>query len=218
MNAIMSWSGGKDSCLACYKAIKDSFEIKYLFNTISDEYDRSLFHGVRSGLLRAQAKSLAIPMIQKAVNEKNYEAVFIDVLKKAKKEGVDYGIFGDIYLANGRKWAEKVCRKAGIKPVFPLWKIKSEKIINDFIENGFKSIVVSANSKFFCKDFVGREIDKDFVKDLKGMKGVDLCGENGEFHTFVYGGPMFHKKVKFSKGKKILRPSKYWFLDIKRGF
>ena len=216
MNAIVSWSGGKDSCLACYKAIKAGFEPKYLFNTISSEYNRSMFHGVRSNLLRLQAKSLAIPMIQKPVNERNYEFEFVNAFKKAKKEGIDYGVFGDIFLVNGRKWVEKACKKAGIKPVFPLWEIKSEKIIDEFISAGFKSIVVSANSKFFDKDFIGKDIDEDFIKDLKGIKEVDPCGENGEFHIFVYDGPIFKSKVRFRKGKKILRPSKYWFLDIKK--
>lgn len=217
MKAIVSWSGGKDSCLACYKAIKKGFEIEYLFNTISDKYDRSLFHGVRSKLLKAQAKSMGVPMIQKPVDEDNYETEFVGVLKKARKEGIKYGIFGDIYLANGKKWVEKVCKKADIKPIFPIWGMKTEKIMKDFIRSGFKSIVISANSKFFDKDILGREINKELMEDLKRMKTVDICGENGEFHTFVYDGPIFKKRVKLDKGKKVLRPTKYWFLDIKDG-
>jgi uncharacterized protein (TIGR00290 family) len=123
-------------------------------------------------------------------------------------------VFGDIFLEGGRQWVERVCRDMNIKPAFPLWGTGTEALIKSFIEAGFEAYVVSTQANLLGKEWVGRRIDKKFIKDLKRLKKIDICGENGEFHTFVVDGPIFKKRIKLMKTRKVFIRG-YWFLDIK---
>lgn len=214
---ISSWSGGKDSCLACYKAIKKGYQVKYLLNFISKEYKRCCFHGIEAKLIKLQADSIGIPLIQKEVTAdmKEYEKEFKEAVSKIK--GIKTMVFGDIYLDEHKEWVERVCKDLDITALEPLWNDSPSKLIEEFIEFGFKAIVVSCQADKFDKDFVGRPVDKDFLAELKS-KNICPCGENGEFHTLVVDGPMFKRKIKILESKPVLKESfwKYWFLDIKK--
>lgn len=213
MKAFVSWSGGKDSCLSCYEAKQSKdIEVSYLLNMISEEGKHSRSHGVSSDLLRVQAEAIGIPIIQKAVG-KSYEEEFKRAITVLKDRDVHAGVFGDIDVQEHRDWIERVCKELQIKPLFPLWKKKRKKIMDEFIETGFKSIIVAINSEFLGEDWLGRSLDKEFLKDIENLGNVDICGEDGEYHTFVYDGPIFRKSVRFVEGKKILR-GKNWFLGL----
>lgn len=215
---ISSWSGGKDSCLACYKAIKDGYQVNCLLNFISKEYKRCCFHGIEAKLLKLQAESVGIPLAQKEVSAdmKKYEDEFKQAVSELKINGFNKIVFGDIYLDEHKDWVERVCNDLGIEALEPLWGLSPEKIVEDFINSGFKAIVVSCKAGLFDKGFIGKPVDRDFLKELK-EKQICPCGENGEFHTFVVDGPIFKKRIEITESQTILKKGfwEYWFLDIK---
>jgi len=219
MEVIASWSGGKDSCLACYKAIKDGYQIRHLLNFISREYKRSYFHGIKAELLRAQADALGFSLVQKEVTAdlKKYEEEFKEAVNKLKAKGLKKIVFGDIYLLDHFNWVKRVCSELGVEAIEPLWNIPTDKVLRDFIEAGFKAVVVSAQAKVLGEEFIGRVVDDSLLEDLQKRK-ICPCGENGEFHTLVVDGPIFKKKIEITKSKPILREgfAKYWFLDIQK--
>jgi len=213
---ISSWSGGKDSCLACYKAIQKGYDVKYLLNFISREYNRCCFHGTEAGLIALQAQYIGIPLIQKQVTAdmKEYEREFKEAVSEIKD--VKAMVFGDIYLDEHKEWVERVCKDIGVVSIEPLWGSSPSSLVEEFIDAGFKSVVVGCQADKFEKNFVGRIIDRELLRELKS-RNICPCGENGEFHTFVIDGPIFKKKIEIVKSEPILRQgfSKYWFLDIK---
>lgn len=217
--AISSWSGGKDSCLACYKAMKGGYEIKHLLNFISREYKRCCFHGTQAGLINLQASLIGIPLIQKEVTAdmQKYEEEFKQAVLELKTENINEMVFGDIFLLDHINWVERVCKEINITPIEPLWNKKPEDIIEEFVDLGFKAVVVSAQADKFGQDFVGREVDKNFIKELK-PRNICPCGENGEFHTLVIDGPIFKRGIKIIESEPVLKEGfwKYWFLDIKK--
>ena len=217
MQAFVSWSGGKDTFLACYNAMKDpNIKVRYLLNMVCEDGKYSRSHGISSVLLEAQSKAIGIPIVQRKTSWNNYEIEFKKAVLKLKKNGIDSGIFGDIDFQEHRDWIERVCKDVDIKPIFPLWKQERKEILGEFINAGFKAIVVATNVKFLDKEWLGKEINKEFMEELKVLKNIDLCGEKGEYHTFVYNGPIFKKPVKFIIGKKTLK-DKHWFLELVRG-
>jgi len=214
--AFVSWSGGKETSLACYKAIQNkNLKIKYLLNMVSEDGQRSRSHGLDSALLRAQADAMGIPIIQRKTTWESYERVFKRAVLELKKESIKIGIFGDIDLQEHRDWIERVCREIGIKPLLPLWKEDREELLKEFIRTGFEAIVVATKADSLGKEWLDRRIDEEFIKDLKRLGNIDLCGEKGEYHTFVTDGPLFKKRVKILETKKIRRNG-HWFLDISR--
>ncbi|WP_353684572.1 diphthine--ammonia ligase [Thermodesulfovibrio sp. 3907-1M] len=215
LRAFVSWSGGKDSSLACHRAMKNGIDVVYLVNMLSEQGDFSRSHGLSSQLIKAQAEAIGIPVIQRKTTWESYEEEFKKTLLQLKKQGIDAGVFGDIDLEEHREWVERVCGKTGIKAILPLWNEEREKLLKEFIKSGFKAIVCSTNSSFLGSEWLGREIDFDFIKNLKALENVDLCGEKGEYHTFVYDGPIFKSPIRFSFGKKI-RKDKNLFLEIWR--
>ncbi len=217
MRAISSWSGGKDSCLACYKAMQQGHDIKYLLNFISRESKRCCFHGIESRLIELQAESIGIPLIQKEVTAdmKEYEKEFKEAVSSIKD--VDAIVFGDIYLDEHREWVERVCGSLRLACIEPLWGCPTSDLIEEFIGLGFKAIVVSCQADKFDRDFIGRHVDKLFLAELK-RRGICPCGENGEFHTLVIDGPIFKNKIELIESETILKEGFwiYWFLDIKK--
>lgn len=215
--AISSWSGGKDSCLACYKAMKQGYRVKYLLNFISKEFKRCCFHGLEGNLIKLQAELIGIPLIQKEVTadmqeyEKEFKAAVLEI------KDIEAMVFGDIYLDEHKKWVERVCHDLDIMPIEPLWDDSPTSIIEEFIDLGFKAIVVSCQADKFGKDFVGREVSKDLVSEFKS-RNICPCGENGEFHTLVVDGPLFKRGIQIVEAKPVLKEGfwKYWFLDIKK--
>jgi len=211
--AIFNWSGGKDSSFALFKALQSGeFDINYLLTTVSTGYRRIIQHGVREELLETQAESIGIPLYKLFLPENPdmeiYNALIKETLLKFKQENIHTGIFGDIYLDDLRKYREEKLAEVGVNAVFPIWKYPTIDLIEDFIKIGFKAVVVCVNGNVLDASFAGREIDEDFIKDLPA--NVDPCGENDEFHSFVYDGPIFKKSIKFQRGeiiKKTYSPS-----------
>jgi diphthine-ammonia ligase len=219
MKTVASWSGGKDSCLACYLALQQGHEIQYLVNFISKESKRGCFHGIAQELMQAQARCIGIPLVQKEVTAdmKTYEEEFKTAMKGFLKEGIPAAVFGDIYLGEHKTWVERVCEEIGMQAVEPLWKKEPESLLNTFIDLGFKAVVVSAQAEKFEEDFVGRTLDKKILNELKAKK-ICPCGENGEFHTLVVDGPLFKQKIEITESRPVLKGGfwKHWFLDVKK--
>ncbi len=212
--AIGLWSGGKDSCFACYKAKLDGWDIVSIVNFTDPAGNDSVSHGLSGKVIEKQAHSIDIPFLQKPMPKNEYRREFIELIGKFKKEKAIEGVvFGDIYLQEHKDWIDDVCREAKIEGIFPIWVKDTEKLINDIIAAGFKSIVVSVCKGALGKEFLGRQVDTKFVSDLKTLGNIDLCGEKGEFHTFVHDGPLFKKPVNFTTGD-LTSGEKYWFLEI----
>ncbi len=211
MRLVASWSGGKESCFACYNAIQSGYDVSYLVNFISKEYRRVSFHGTEAKLIRLQAESVGIPLVQKETTWSGYEREFKEALKSLLPSGVEGMVFGDIYLQEHKDWVERVCRELGIKAIEPLWGKDSETVIIEFIDAGFKAIIVSAKADLFDIKWIGCQVDRSFLEYLKD-KNIDICGEKGEYHTFVINGPIFTKEVKIINSRPIKRNG-YWLLD-----
>ncbi len=213
-----SWSGGKDSCLACYQAMVSGLKVRYLLNMITEDGRRSWTHGQSVELLQAQSRAIEIPLIQRQTSMANYETEFKDALLSLKQEGVTGGVFGDIDLEEHRQWIDRICGEVALTPYLPLWGQAQEKILSSFIASGFEAVVVVAKSDLFGEEWLGRKIDLDFLSylsELRQRHGIQLCGEAGEYHTFVTDGPLFNQRIEILETNKVLREG-YWFLEISK--
>ena len=227
--AYFNWSGGKDSTLALYKVLQNKqFDIRYLLTTLNAEADRISMHGVRSELLVKQAESLGIPAkkvhLPASSDMQAYETVMNEAISELKSEGISNCIFGDIFLEDLRTYREQKLQEVSISAHFPLWKQNTRKLIEEFIDLGFKTMVVCVDSSKLDESFAGRVIDRQFLADLP--ENVDPCGENGEFHTYVFDGPIFQQPIPFQIGEKVLKTYSsqnkegetieygFWFQDL----
>jgi diphthine-ammonia ligase len=214
MQLFSSWSGGKDCMLALYRIQKSgTHQVKVLLNMCDADTDFSRSHGIKKGMIARQAGALGMPLIQKKTDLQNYELNFKSVILELKEQGITGGVFGDIYLQEHRDWIERVCAETGITAIFPLWDIPTADLAAEFIQEGFKTLTVSVSEKHLTEDFLGREYDSALVDELSKLDRIDVCAENGEFHTFVYDGPNFHYPVLFEKGPVSFRDN-HWFLKI----
>jgi uncharacterized protein (TIGR00290 family) len=213
---ILSWSGGKDCALACY-LIQDrgEYEIVTLLTTITETYDRVSMHGVRRTLIDQQAESLGLPLeavyIPRESTNEDYEQRMGEFLLRHRERGVSSVAFGDVFLEDVRKYREENLARAGMEAVFPLWRKDTAELAGEFIDMGFEAIVTCVDSRVLDPSFIGREITHDFISGLPS--GVDPGGENGEFHSFVFNGPIFQRKINVSVGKVVLRDS-FYFCDL----
>lgn len=206
---IFNWSGGKDSALALYHCLKDpNLDIRYLLTTVNDSANRISMHGVREELLISQAESIGIPLYQIRLPEmpgmEEYNEIMGKHLQKFKNEGITHSIFGDIFLEDLKKYREERLSEAGLKAIFPLWKRDTTALINEFLDLGFRTMIVCTQHRL--KELTGKEITKDLVS--KFPEDIDVCGENGEFHTFVFDGPIFKQPVYFEIGDEIFKEYK----------
>ncbi len=211
-----SWSGGKDSCFACYRAIVSGLKVRYLANMITEDGQRSWTHGLSTELLQIQAQAIGIPLVQRRTTGDNYEAEFKSMLHTFQQEGVDGGVFGDIDFEEHRQWIDRVCREVNITPCLPLWGESQDRIMRDFIDSGFEAVVVVTKADLFGEEWLGRKIDRDFLKQLAKLsetKEITPCGEAGEYHTFVIDGPLFNRRIEILATAKVLR-EEHWFLEI----
>ncbi len=210
--AIFNWSGGKDSSLALYHVLQSgAYSIEMLLTTLNSQYNRISMHGVRAELLRQQVQSLGFNLTELNLPEdltmKKYDQAMQKQLQSIiEQTKVTHSIFGDIFLEDLKKYRERKSNKIGLQTVFPLWKRDTKDLGLEFIKKGFKTIVVCADGRYMDKDFIGRQYDERFLEDLP--KEVDPCGENGEFHTFTYDGPIFKNKIEFTIGEKVFRKIK----------
>lgn len=213
MGHIASWSGGKDSCFACYQAMCQGYQVTRLVNFISREFRRVSFHGTEARLIQLQSEATGIPLVQRETTGHGYEQEFKEAVRSLIPEGVTGMVFGDIYLEEHKEWVERVCSELGIEAVEPLWGQSTEEVLTRFIDGGFEAIIVSAQARFIDREWIGCRVDRRFVEYLKD-RGIDLCGENGEYHTLVVDGPIFHKRIEVREGRTIKRDG-YWFLDTR---
>ncbi len=206
--ALFNWSSGKDSALALYKTLQNpAFEIDCLLTSVNQKFQRVSMHGLRVELLQLQAESIGLPLeiveIPEMPTMEVYENALATTLTQLKTRGITHSIFGDIFLEDLRQYREDKLATMDLKGVFPLWKIPTKDLIQEFIDLGFKTIVVCVNERYLDKSFVGRIIDQDFINDLP--ENVDVCGENGEFHTFTFDGPLFKQPIDFDIGEVVYR-------------
>ena len=211
MSYISSWSGGKDSCFACYQALTQGYKISHLANFVSQEFKRVSFHGTEAELIQLQSQATGIPLLQKATTWDGYEQEFKEGVKSLLPQGIRGMVFGDIFLQEHRDWVERVCGELGIEAILPLWNKDTEKIFTDFIDAGFEAIIVSAKDELIDKDWIGQRVDRKFLAYLK-TKNIDPCGENGEYHTLVVNGPLFKRKIEIIESRTINRDN-HWLLD-----
>ncbi len=214
---LFTWSGGKDSAMALYELKKSNgYEIIGLLTTITEDYDRISMHGVRRTLLEKQADFLGIPLkkvcISKRSSNEEYESKMRAALEKFKETGVTNVAFGDIFLEELRRYREDKLANLGMKGIFPLWRKNSAKLASAFIDEGFRAVITCVDPRVLDASFAGREFDREFLHGLPPT--VDPCGENGEFHSFVYDGPIFKQRIAYTKGDIILRDNSFYYCDI----
>lgn len=211
MSYIASWSGGKDSCLACYKAILSGYDIRYLVNFVSREYGRVSFHGTETRLIQLQAESIGTRLCQKETTKGCYEREFKKAIRSLIPDGIEGMVFGDIYMQEHRDWTERVCAEVGIEAVEPLWGRDTEDVLSEFIDAGFQAVIIGAQARVIDAEWIGRKVDRNFIEYLKN-KNICPCGEKGEYHTLVINGPIFNKKIEIIEARTIARDN-HWFLD-----
>ncbi|MCW4031041.1 MAG: diphthine--ammonia ligase [Candidatus Bathyarchaeota archaeon] len=201
---VAAWSGGKDSCFACYKAIQQGHKVSHLLTMMSD-LSKSNFHLVHSEMLDAQSQALEIPIVKRTTTPDSYELEFKRALLQMRAKGVEGIVTGDVYdvALHETGWLERICKEAGLIPVKPLWHLDTQRILTEFIRVGFKATVVRLRTDVFGIDWLGRELNMGFLDDLLKLGSVDPCGENGEFHTFVIDGPLFKKRIEIIETEKV---------------
>jgi uncharacterized protein (TIGR00290 family) len=225
--SLFNWSGGKDSALALYHTLNDErFDVRHLMTSVNSEAERISMHGVRKTMLQQQVGAIGIPLsilsLPGHISMEDYDKIMRERMQGFLDEGITHSIFGDIFLEDLKKYREQRLEEVGLKGHFPLWKRDTREIIAEFLNLGFKTLVVSVDGSKLDKSFAGRILDQSFLDDLP--EGVDPCGENGEFHTFVFEGPIFQKPLSFTKGEVVGKEYKlsgeteetvtYWFQDL----
>ncbi|MCK5781384.1 MAG: diphthine--ammonia ligase [Flavobacteriales bacterium] len=224
--AIYNWSGGKDSSFALWEVLEEgNIDIQYLLTSLSSEHKRISMHGVPEYLLEQQAENIGLPLRKVFIKEdsslEEYNKTMTKEMNYAKSKGIDSSIFGDIFLEDLRKYREEQLKSVGLKGIFPIWKRDTLELVREFVDAGFKAVIVSANARLLDKSFCGRVIDHDLIDSLPF--GVDPCGENGEFHSFVFDGPIFSNPIKVNIGETIMKKykvsegidSEFWYCDLK---
>jgi len=211
MSYISSWSGGKDSCFAAYLALGQGYNISHLVNFISQEFKRVSFHGTEAKLIQLQSQAIDIPLLQKQTTWEEYEQEFKEAVRSLLPQGIKGMVFGDIYLDEHKEWVERVCGELGIEAIEPLWEKDTEEVFTDFIDAGFEAVIVSASDELIDQGWVGQRLDRKFLAYLK-TRNVDLCGENGEYHTLVVNGPLFKRSIQIIESRTINRDNR-WLLD-----
>jgi uncharacterized protein (TIGR00290 family) len=214
---LVSWSGGKDSAIALYEILKNrNYQICALLTTVTEDYDRISMHGVRRILLERQVSSLGFPLekvlISKNASNEEYESNLGKVLTKYREAGITSVVFGDIFLEDLRKYREDKLATLEMQGIFPLWKRDTQELAHSLTALGFKAITTCIDTSILGRQFVGREIDQQFLSELPST--VDACGENGEYHSFVYDGPIFKEKISFTPGEIVLRDNRFCFCDL----
>ncbi|MBO0947435.1 Dph6-related ATP pyrophosphatase [Fibrella forsythiae] len=214
MQTLVNWSGGKDSALALHRIRQQGqFAVQHLLTTINGAFGRVSMHGVREELIEAQAERLGLPLttvrLPETASMELYQATMDNTLRPLVAAGVTHSVFGDIFLEDLRRWREEQLAITGLTGVFPLWKVPSLALLDEFWAAGFQTIVVAVNGQHLDRSFCGRVLDRQFVADLPA--GVDPCGENGEFHTFVFDAPYFSSQIDITVGEVVERT--YTFTD-----
>ncbi len=215
MKVFASWSGGKDCMLAVHRQLKvKDIEVVCLVNMCDSDGEHSRSHGIKKELIAKQAQEMSIPIVQKAIDNRGYEECFKSVIADQKRQGIEGGIFGDIYLMEHRTWIERVCAEMDIVPIFPLWENNTRLLLKEFIDAGFKTLTVAVNTNMLDRSWLGKVLDTSFYDEITGMNDIDPCAENGEYHSFVFDGPLFKKPVAYVN-EGIIHKENHTFLKLK---
>ncbi|MEJ7766800.1 MAG: diphthine--ammonia ligase [Chitinophagaceae bacterium] len=208
ISAACSWSGGKDSCFALIQAVQQGVIPKILLNMMNEGGQVSRTHGLTANLLQQQADALNLPIVTMPASWQEYERKFLDIIEVIKiSYEVEAMIFGDIDLQAHRDWEEMVCGKTGIKAILPLWKKNRKDLLLKMLSDGMEAIIVSCNT-LMGQDYLGEKLDLALIPELEA-RGIDVCGENGEFHTMVINCSMFHNPVSVPPFLKTLHEDYY---------
>jgi uncharacterized protein (TIGR00290 family) len=208
----ISWSGGKDSAFALYKILLcGEYEVVHLHTVFNSDTKRVGMHGVHESLIEKQAEAIGLPLTKLYLPESNdhdkYKALMEKFYKNCFLEGISGVVFGDIFLEDLRDFRIGLLKPSHLDGIFPIWKIDSSKLMDDFLNVGFKTILCSAKTEYFDSDHLGKTITEDFVTEFSDK--IDVCGENGEFHSFVYDGPLFKTPVPVVLGDVISKSYSY---------
>jgi uncharacterized protein (TIGR00290 family) len=213
---LLSWSSGKDSAWSLHLLRQDpKLEVTGLLTTVNEAFDRVAMHAVRRALLEAQAEAAGLPLqavpIPWPCSNQQYERIMAEVCRQARESGIEAIAFGDLFLRDIREYRETQLRGTGLEPLFPLWNLPTFRLAQDMIAAGLRAKVTCVDPRWLAREFVGREFDSQLLADLPA--NVDPCGENGEFHSFVYGGPMFRHQLEVRVGDIVERDG-FCFADI----
>lgn len=204
------WSGGKDACLAMYRLIQAGYKVEYLVTMMEADGQLSRAHALPLHLLQTQAKALGLPLLAQPADD--YKKAYLEALAFLKTHDINNAVFGDIDLQAHRDWQEEIGEIADFNMLFPLWEEAHEKLVYEFIDAGFKTVIIAVKEDLLDDSFLGKRLDKTTIKNLED-KGVDICGEDGEFHTFVIDGPIFSHEVAINQGG-IFSKNGYRFLSF----
>ncbi|WP_108652802.1 Dph6-related ATP pyrophosphatase [Dongshaea marina] len=209
---VVSWSGGKDSCLAMYRAIQSGAKIRMLLNMKIEDGERSRSHGLRSSVIEAQAKAMGVPLMGAATSWSDYENCFVAALSRLREQGITHGIFGDIDLIEHLEWEQMVCKKADMLPYLPLWQQDRLPLVREFVDAGFEARIVAVRADKLDKKYLGQLLTHQLLEEFAAL-GIDPCGENGEYHSVVTNGPLFEWPLELTVGEQVLRDG-LWFQDF----
>jgi len=216
---LMAWSGGKDSSLALAEILRDDrYKVTALLTTVTTEYDRVSMHGVRRTLLRQQAAALGLPLHEVEISPQSsndeYETKMAAALSatRSREPGLNAVVFGDLFLADIRAYRERMLARLEMHGVWPLWLRDTRALATEFVRAGYKAILVCVDNQALSPEFAGREFDDALLRDLPAE--VDPCGENGEFHTFVYAGPIFSQEIPHRRGEMVVRHDRFVYRGL----
>lgn len=213
MNLFVSWSGGKDSALAAYRAQKQGHHLAYLLNCAAEDGSRVRSHGFPAEVITLQARAMGVPLLQVYTTWEAYEANFKDALRTLRVSGVEGGVFGDMDLEEHREWVERVCAEVGMRPLLPLWKADPWALLEEFWQAGFRALVVATR---LDPAFLGHELDRELVAEMEA-RGAHPCGERGEYHTLVTDGPLFQRPLRVEippNAPAFHEHDGVWFLNL----
>lgn len=213
---LLSWSSGKDSAWSLHLLRQQpQYEIAGLVTTINSAFDRVAMHSTRRALVEMQAQAAGVPLLAVPLpwpcSNNEYERIMKEVCSGAVEQGVTAMAFGDLFLADIRAYRERQLQGTGLEPLFPLWQIPTRRLAREMIAGGLRAKLVCVDPRKLALDFAGRDFDFALLADLPPE--VDPCGENGEFHSFVYGGPMFDRGIPVLAGERVERDG-FWFCDV----
>jgi uncharacterized protein (TIGR00290 family) len=213
---LLSWSSGKDSAWALHMLRQQGeYEISGLMTTFNTAFDRVAMHSTRRALVELQAEAAGLPLMAAPIpwpcSNADYESAMKQVCDQALAQGIGAIAFGDLFLADVRAYRERQLKDTGLEPLFPVWGIPTSTLAQEMISAGLRARLVCVNPKQLPSSFIGRDFDQLLLRDLP--PGADPCGENGEFHSFVYAGPMFNREIAIVTGEKVERDG-FWFCDV----
>lgn len=209
---VASWSGGKDSAMAYYRALKAGAVPKKLWTMFEEDKEQSKSHALPIEVVQAQAKQLGVPSMISGADWSGYEEQFLSAMQSCVEEGIAYGVFGDIDLEDHLEWVRNSCEKVGMKAIHPLWMEPRRSILEEFIAVGFVAYVVVIDTKRVPAQFIGRQFTIELMDELEAL-GIDSCGESGEFHTVVVDGPIFKERLPIKFGEVIVQEN-YHFMPV----